>query len=220
LLPNILLLTFEKITKITMENIITLTGTKHLLSAFIGELIDNDYREVLYPSEQEQYLTVDLNTRLFDYSFSPQSAPIYHLPQDYNKALTLIKKKPLPKRFEDLKEISGYYVSSFSKVHEVKEYPIRSESQKNTFKTKEQARASLALAQLTHLRDIYRKGFKPNYTDTDQEKYSIEKNGYGLEINCYVTMHTFLCFQTKQTAETFLNTFRDLIEEASPLLFD
>jgi hypothetical protein len=126
-------------------------------------------------------------------------------------------KKELPKSWEELEQIQGCWVQSNSTLFYDKRETIASEH-KNVFKTKEQAQASIALAQLSQLRDVYRQGWRPDWGD-ESEKYVIKKVGQKLKIyDCRATIH-FLSFQSEEIAEQFLNNFKDLIEEASPLLF-
>lgn len=121
-------------------------------------------------------------------------------------------KKELPKSWEELEDASGYYpnlsVPIFSK--NTKKY-------KSYFKTKEQAQASIALSQLSQLREVYRQGWKPE--SNAGLKYSIRKIEQKLEIINYYEIRYFLSFQSQEIAEQFLANFKDLIEEASPLLF-
>jgi hypothetical protein len=124
-------------------------------------------------------------------------------------------KKELPKSWEELGVIEGYWIYYNSTIVHDKDKIIS--DHKNIFKTKEQAQASIALAQLSQLRDVYRQGWKPE--SNDGLKYSIRKIEQKLEIINYYEIRYFLSFQSQEIAEEFLNNFKDLIEEASPLLF-
>lgn len=116
-----------------------------------------------------------------------------------------LAKKELPKSWEELEFINGHYLDAFSISHYLKELPRK--DNKNTFATKEQAEASIALAQLSQLRAVYRNGWVPDWSD-DELKCLIEN---------YVYNNSFFSFQDAETRDLFLENFRDLIEKAKPL---
>lgn len=127
-------------------------------------------------------------------------------------------KKSLPKSWEELEKIKGYYVSNDCNIYH--EVGIKCTlGNKNIFVTEAQAKATIALAQLSQLRDAYRDGWKPSWTSTGLKKYCIEIiEGHIVGEDYYRTAH-FLSFQSEEIRDEFLSNFKDLIEEASPLLF-
>jgi hypothetical protein len=86
------------------------------------------------------------------------------------------------------------------------------------FVTKEQAQAAIALAKLSRLREIYRQGWKPDWSVESQRKYCIKFYEDRLLTGTYSSSNAFLSFQDSYTAELFLENFRDLIEQAKPLM--
>lgn len=126
-------------------------------------------------------------------------------------------KKGLPKTWEELKEVTGFYVTANSSTSKV-EKGDAADSNRNLFVTLEQAEASIALAQLSQLREIYRQGWVPNWKASRQLKYSMDfKEGKYTPYHWRITPR-FLTFQSEEVAEKFFNTFADLIEKASPLM--
>jgi hypothetical protein len=113
-------------------------------------------------------------------------------------------KNKLPKTWEELGEIKGYYVHNDSE-------------HRNVFSTHEQAEASLALAQLSQLREVYRNGWKPDWT-VDNVKFCIGIVEDKIIETTYYQSSTFLSFQDKETRDLFLENFRDLIKQAKPLM--
>ena len=126
-------------------------------------------------------------------------------------------EKELPKSWEDLKEIEGFYVDNYSEVT-VFEYYFNAEENKNVFPTKEEAEACIALSQLCQLRDRYNDGWKPDWNNGKEYKYSIVINHGRPFVETYFNVQKVLSFKTEELRDKFLENFRDLIEIAKPLL--
>ena len=121
----------------------------------------------------------------------------------------------LPKTWEELKIISGYYISNSSEITPSSLVNCCN-SDKNIFPTKELAEAVLALAQLLQLRDKYNgdnKGFIYN-----KYNYCITFYNNGISKFLYLYTQEILAFRTKELRDEFYNNFKDLIEIAKPLL--
>ena len=105
-------------------------------------------------------------------------------------------------------------------IRPVKRVPERD---KNLLPSKDAAEAHLALIQLHQLRDCYRQGWVPDYSNYFN-KFCITSyfNFYSYKYNYKIISHTkfpcFLSFQSKEIAEEFLNNFKDLIEQAGDLI--
>lgn len=128
-----------------------------------------------------------------------------------------IEEKDLPKRWEDLYEVDGWFVDFQSDI--VTSGSMRTaDSVKNRFPTKEEAEACLALSQLCQLRDRYNDGWKPDWKDDTTIKYCI---GVLSDCICPIENERFvkvLAFKTEELRDEFLENFRDLIKTAKPLL--
>ena len=76
----------------------------------------------------------------------------------------------------------------------------------------------LAFMQLLVCREIYRQGWKPDWTNANENKYCImnDLNKIKASINAYLS--TVLSFQSAEIRDEFLENFRDLIEEAKELI--
>jgi len=126
------------------------------------------------------------------------------------------KKNELPESWENLESIEGYWVGSNCEI-----IPLNSGGaffvNKNVFKTKEQAQASLALARLSQLRHVYRQGWEPDW-ELYSAKYCVVFVGDNLTVHVHSYDANFLSFKDRKTAEMFLENFRDLIEQAKPLM--
>jgi hypothetical protein len=126
-------------------------------------------------------------------------------------------KKALPKSWEDLKKISGYFTDVGCDV-EKSINAITGDYNKNIFATKEQAEASIALAQLSQLMKVYNDGWVVDWKNYNQSKHVIyfSEDLIFKGINNYNMR--FLCFKNYETRDLFLENFRDLILTAKPLL--
>lgn len=126
-------------------------------------------------------------------------------------------KKELPKSWGELGRIEGWFTSTVCDIHYA-ESNIPLSTNLNTFATKEQAEASLALSQLSQLLKVYREGEKAiDWTDR-HTKYCIEIRCGKAIINVRKETHHFLSFYSEDTCKLFLTNFRDLIEQAKPLM--
>ena len=125
-------------------------------------------------------------------------------------------ERELPKSWEDLKILNGYYVKDSSKVDIFKSYTT-DEYNKNVFPTKEEAEACLALAQLCQLRDRYNDGWKPCW-NTDTMKHCIYVSKGEIRGGHQFENSRILTFEKREIRDKFLENFKDLIEIAKPLL--
>lgn len=128
-----------------------------------------------------------------------------------------LEAKELPKTLTELGKIRGYYVDNFSNI--VFYYNITAEeSNTNTFATREQAQASLALAQLSQLMKVYNDGWVPDWLNNNQNKYCIYFHNDKSQISIPVTTQRFIILKSQELAQQFFENFKDLIEQAKPLL--
>ena len=131
--------------------------------------------------------------------------------------------RKLPKKWEDLYKVGGWFVDFHSDV--VTSGSMHTgDSVKNRFPTKEEAEACLALSQLCQLRDRYNEGWKPDWEDRAQNKFIIYIHPNNeilfdkISANTHAISRHLLTFKTEELRDKFLENFRDLIEIAKPLL--
>ena len=89
---------------------------------------------------------------------------------------------------------------------------------RNILPSKQAAEAHLAYMQLHQLRDAWREGWVPDWTDKRQSKYVIMNIRGIWEIAEYFTTSRFLAFQDEKRANEFYDCFRDFIEKAGDLI--
>lgn len=124
-------------------------------------------------------------------------------------------KNELPETWKELEVIKGWFVNYMCEITNV--YGFSFSASKNVFATKEQAEASIALAQLSQLREVYRNGWVPDW-DNDNEKHCISLVNNKIKRVVYFSSNNFLSFQDEETRDLFLENFKDLIEQAKPLM--
>lgn len=134
-----------------------------------------------------------------------------------------LKEKVLPKTWEEFCESynirpNEYFINLRCNIAPAPDgYEREVGADKNVLPSKEAAEAHLALMQLHQLRDCYRQGWKPNFSDKTT-KYCVKvKDDY---VYIYTSMETscFLSFQTHDIANEFIENFKDLIFKAWDLL--
>ena len=126
-------------------------------------------------------------------------------------------KKELPKSWEELGKISGWFSDHDAIIGNV-DYVNTVKENRTIFATKEQAEASIALAQLSQLMKVYNDGWVPDWENEEYEKYCIAFVEGKISELVYYSINSFLCFKDEKTRDLFYNNFRDLIEQAKPLL--
>ena len=147
-----------------------------------------------------------------------------------NKVVFEDIKPQLPKTWEEFcenyprKKDECYIDMSCQIVRLVYEIDRDKDLDKNLLPSKQAAEAHLALMQLHQLRDCYRQGWTPDWSDCNKNKYCILYNGLycNTNYNHSIAVHThtneFLTFQSREIAQEFLNNFKDLIEQAGDLI--
>lgn len=144
----------------------------------------------------------------------------YEIDKEHSTFKKIIFKKverELPKSWEELKVVEGFYIDEDSHIHDCPMVDVLRKN-KNVFPTEEEAEACLALAQLCQLRDRYNDGWKPDWEDVGQSKWCIDFFQDDIrEVSC-ISVRRVLAFKTKELRDEFLENFNDLIEVAKPLL--
>ena len=144
----------------------------------------------------------------------------YEIDKEHSTFERIVFKKierELPKTWEEVGVIKGWYTYAGGSINYFSEGISTNYADRNIFPTKEEAEASLALAQLCQLRDRYNDGWKPDWED-NYVKYTLYfwKDNIN-QINS-TGARNLLAFKNGTIRDKFLENFRDLIETAKPLL--
>ena len=138
-----------------------------------------------------------------------------------------LTKVELPKTWEEFcsqfKIHGEYCINTDSSIKEENDDYRDPLYDRSVLPSKKAAEAHLALMQLHQLRDCYRQGWTPDWSDSNKDKYCIIYNGAysgtnSYRIDIYIDVRTFLSFQSREIAQLFLDNFRNLIKEAGDLI--
>jgi len=128
----------------------------------------------------------------------------------------VFKKIAKVSKWEDLSEINGWYINNTSTVVDYNSCPDA--TNRNTWATKEQAEASLVMAQLSQLMKRVNGDWIPDWLDGQSPKYVIRYTDDCIKSDTYATTNKFLSFESREIRDQFLEDHRELIERAKPLL--
>lgn len=122
-----------------------------------------------------------------------------------------LTKKALPKTWEE-------YMNNWAEKKKGFDFDTMTKVEIDTPKVSDDIiSAHNKLIALHLLRDCYRQGWKPDYTDREV-KYSIIWAYNDIHVHTTVEESNFLTFQSFKIAEEFLNNFKDLIKRAGDLI--
>ncbi len=140
---------------------------------------------------------------------------------DDNKIILKKSKKELPKTWEEcivkIKDLE--YINNNGGIDEV-DFNVGTISYYINDIPKGLGKPMLALCQLLVCREIYRQGWKPDWTNRKENKYCIINEINKINKIAKITYFTskVLSFQSEEVRDEFLENFKDLIEEAKELI--
>lgn len=153
-----------------------------------------------------------------------KAKPVINVPEGFeveekDGVFNVVQKKEepeLPKRWGDLGEIRGYWVVGDSSVNSLSRRSVE-KGHKNVFLRKEQAEASIALAQLTQLYDRWKGEPVPAGSTIYSPTYT--RHPSRIQVKAWDNTPAPFGFPDKVRCSEFIDTFRDLLEQAAPLLW-
>jgi len=126
-------------------------------------------------------------------------------------------QKPLPKTWEEILHISGYYITNISTIEYYKDINPLNEAEKCIFPTSKHAKSALAMAQLSQLLLIYNDGWEPDWTqqtiNDENIKYCICRYNDVIIRKEYQSRWSFLAFKSSEIREEFIENFSHLIRD-------
>lgn len=136
-----------------------------------------------------------------------------------NKIILMKSKKELPKTWEECCELlgEGEYINNESIICNYIPYCGTSKANENILPT-DLGKPILALMQLLVCREVYRQGWKPDWTNGEESKYCIINEIDKIVKITYLFNSKVLSFQSEEIRDKFLENFKNLIEEAKELI--
>ena len=134
-----------------------------------------------------------------------------------------ITESALPNTWEEFCKMypvkdDEWYINGNSNINLLKEGIRYNTSHRNVLPSLQSAEAHLALMQLHQLRDCYRQGWLPDWSDDNQCKWCIMFDTDTFIVQTGIFYNRFLSFQSEEIAEKFFNNFKDLIKTAGDLI--
>ena len=134
-----------------------------------------------------------------------------------NKIILKESNKELPKTWEECCELlgEGEYINNESIICNYTLHCGASKANENILPTG-LGKPMLALMQLLVCREVYRQGWKPDWTDANENKYCIVNVLDKIKPSNSTFNAVFnkvLSFQSAEIRDKFLENFKDLIEE-------
>lgn len=124
-----------------------------------------------------------------------------------------LEKPELPKSWNDLQSISGYFIALSDGDVLPCEHLSTHDRNRNVFTTLKQAQSALAMAQLSQLMKEYNDGWDPDWDDVQQYKFAIKRYRNQIFTESASVSHYFLVFKTKKLRDEFLKNFEPLIKQ-------
>lgn len=136
-----------------------------------------------------------------------------------NKIILMESKKELPKTWEEcitkIKDLE--YIDSNSNIEEV-DFNVNIVDEHINDIPIGLGKPMLALCQLLVCREVYRQGWKPNWTSANEKKYCIVNVHNKIKPSVNIAFNNVLSFQSAEIRDQFLENFKDLIKEAKELI--
>lgn len=156
-------------------------------------------------SKEEKVIKMTLNQAINVYKSMPEMKEVMeaNFPEIKNSIL---------KTWEELNEISGYYISSDSDLNEAGTCST-TDSNINIFVTEKQAKASLAMSQLSQLINNLGDECHVDWNNSNVEKYIIIREGNEIIGAKTYAGFNFLAFKTEEKQKLFLANYMKLIRQ-------
>ena len=127
-----------------------------------------------------------------------------------------LTKKELPKSWEELPEVVGYFIGGDSEIKLCSKESIGSKTKytnKSNFATEKQAKSALAAAQLSQLMAVYNDGWEHSWETSSSYVYVIYRQNNNIKADSFASNYCFLNFRSSAIRDEFLKNFKPLIKE-------
>ena len=187
-----------------------------------GYLYIEPHKLSLYPMKEERNVTLTLEKAKEWYKKGGE------LKEIALKAFTEKELIALPRSWKEFCDQysnindTEYFIDNYSNIERLNDVVHNHcrlmNTDKNICPSQKSAEAHLAMIQLEQLRDCWRQGWEPDWSDAKQVKFCICYYQGKFKISTLYETRCFLSFPTYEMAKEFLECFRDLIEKAGDLI--
>ena len=187
---------------------------------------DQETKKVLVAAEDNVNCVINADGTVTFYGVTSPEVMLY--PSREQRDWSKVKYEPknvLPRAWEELCQQNPitkleYFIDESSEVRKATIDGAKREVEfdRNVLPSKQAAEAHLALMQLHQLRDAWREGWLPDWTEDNQRKYVICSLDGEFLIRIQYTNRYFLAFQDEKRAYEFKDCFIDLIRKAGDLI--
>ena len=187
---------------------------------------DQETKKVLVATEDDVNCVINADGTVTIYGVTSPEVMLY--PSREQRDWSKVKYEPknvLPRAWEELCQQNPitkleYFIGESSEVRKATIDGAKREVEfdRNVLPSKQAAEAHLALMQLHQLRDAWREGWLPDWTEDNQRKYVICSLDGEFSIKIRYTNRYFLAFQDEKRAYEFKDCFIDLIRKAGDLI--
>lgn len=137
----------------------------------------------------------------------------YEILEQSDEKIVLKKKWPKYPKWEDLKKISGCYITDNCIIRPASNVIANGEN-KNVFLTEKHAKSALAMAQISQLMPYYgSKITNKEWADYSVEKYVLVRNNNEIKSGESYLGYEFLAFHTKEQRDAFLKNNEQLVKD-------
>lgn len=137
----------------------------------------------------------------------------YEISQQAGEEFIILRKKKPTLKWEDLKRISGCYITDNCSIRPATNVIANGEN-KNIFLTEKHAKSALAMAQISQLIPFYGGEITDEeWKDSDMKKYVITRDGNEIRSVANYTRHEFLAFHTSEQRDEFLKNNEQLVKD-------
>lgn len=128
-----------------------------------------------------------------------------------NFTIDELTKKFLPKTWEELGKISGFYLSD----GKIKESELLTANQyfKHRFYSQKEAKAALAMAQLSQLMIVYNDGWVPDWKTNDPKYCIFRDSSCKLNTDYFYSSYHYVAFKSSEIRSEFILNFSDLLRD-------
>ena len=184
---------------------------------------EQETKKVLITAEGNVSCIINADGTVTIYGVTSPEVMLYPSREQRDWTKVKYEKKKLPRSWEELCAthditMSEYFIGETGNIFNSNSGKRIPEISKTILPSEQAAEAHLAYMQLHQLRNAWREGWSPDWTDNTQAKFAIIYNkDEHIVFDCRF-ISRFLAFQDEKRAKEFLECYKGLIKKAGDLI--